>query len=98
MKGIFNSWETADGKYIVSFNDDIYNIIIEKIPKDRIGSWNVLAARILGLSYAEYLRYARDVYGGKLYGKGHKYPIVKFDNKYDCNRLCMELSTHWAKL
>lgn len=99
MKGIINSWETADGMYMVSFNDILYNAVIENVPKENIsGSWNVLPARILGISYADYLRYARDKYNGTLYGKNHKYPIVKFKNENDCKALCKELLLRWTRI
>ena len=98
MKGLINPFETTDKKYMVSFNEYLYNAALEKIPFERIGSWNVLPARILGISYPEYLRYARDKYNGTLYGKGQKYPIVKFDNQEDCRLLCKELLLRWARI
>ena len=98
MKGIINSWETVDGMYMVSFNDDLYAAAEAKIGNPVKGSWNVLPARILGISYAEYLRYARDKYNGTLYGKGHKCPIVKFKNKNDCKALCKELLLRWTRI
>ena len=33
------------------------------------GSYNVIVARFLGLSYAQYLRFARDILGAELIGK-----------------------------
>lgn len=42
------------------------------------GSFNIICARLMNLSYAQYLRFCRDVVGGELSGKGHKYPIVFF--------------------
>lgn len=39
------------------------------------GSYNVPAARVLGLSYADYCRYCRDVHGATLVGKGTNFPL-----------------------
>lgn len=42
------------------------------------GSFNVLAARLMGLSYANYLRMCRDMCGATIVGKGNKYPVPYF--------------------
>lgn len=44
------------------------------------GSYNLMPARLLGLSYAQYLRFCRDVLGAKVVGKGKLYPIAYFRN------------------
>lgn len=44
------------------------------------GSYGVLPSRLLELSYANYLRFCRDILGATLYGKGHKYITVYFKN------------------
>ena len=46
--------------------------------KSTTGSFNIIGARLLNLSYAQYLRFCRDMVGGELSGKGHKYPVVYF--------------------
>lgn len=43
------------------------------------GSYNLMPARLLNLSYADYLRFARDVLKGEIIGKGHRYPVVFFN-------------------
>ena len=43
------------------------------------GSYALLPARLLNLSYAQYLRFCRDVYGASIIGKKHFYPIAYFD-------------------
>lgn len=47
------------------------------------GSFNIICARLLGLSYAQYLRFCRDMCGAELYGKNELYPIpvFKMDNR-----------------
>lgn len=42
------------------------------------GSFTVLYARIMGLSYPQFLRYVRDVHGARLSGKGHRYITIYF--------------------
>lgn len=42
------------------------------------GSFNLICARVMGLTYADYLRMCRDVYGAEITGKGHKYPVANF--------------------
>lgn len=44
------------------------------------GSYGLLAARLLNLSYANYLRMCRDLYGAEIIGKNTMYPIALFDN------------------
>ena len=43
------------------------------------GSYALLPARLLNLSYAQYLRFCRDVYGANIIGKKNFYPIAYFD-------------------
>jgi hypothetical protein len=42
------------------------------------GSYNVICARVMGLSYAQYLRMCRDCFGAEIIGKGHLYPLAYF--------------------
>lgn len=42
------------------------------------GSFNIIGARLMGLTYAQYLRMCRDVYEGKILGKGSYYPFPVF--------------------
>lgn len=42
------------------------------------GSYNVIVARFLGLSYAQYLRFARDILGAELIGKNSLYIVSYF--------------------
>ena len=45
------------------------------------GSYNVLAARLFGLTYAQYCRFCRDKSGATIVGKNHKYPIPYFNSE-----------------
>lgn len=55
------------------------NIANLPFPKGTSGSYSVLVSRVLNLSYADYLRYARDRLGAELVGKKSKYVIAYFD-------------------
>ena len=47
------------------------------------GSYNIIGARLMGLTYANYLRMCRDIYGAEIVGKGsnYPYPIFKFSKE-----------------
>lgn len=82
-----------NGHYIISGTDSYYNYF-----KWTDGSYNVYHARIMGLTYASYLRMARDVYGAGLRGKGHKYPTAYFNNKKDAEKLARVLDERLSYL
>lgn len=56
------------------------------------GSYNILMARIMNLSYAAYLRMCRDLYGAEIIGKGHKYCVAYFNEYSDVKPLLEELN------
>lgn len=65
-----------------------------QLPFDRIqSSLNVLAARVLGLSYAEYLRYCRDEFGAVLVGKNSLYVIAIYDSRAKAQKVADLLNT-----
>lgn len=53
---------------------------IEKMPFPNgiRGSYSMMAARVLGLDYADFLRFARDILEAKIMGKGECYPRAYF--------------------
>lgn len=53
---------------------------IEKMPFPNgiRGSYSMMAARVLGLDYADFLRFARDVLNAKIMGKNERYPRAYF--------------------
>ena len=61
-------------KYILRFHADKL-----PFPNGTNGSYSVLPARLLNLSYTDYLRYARDRLGAELVGKNNQYVIPYFD-------------------
>lgn len=42
------------------------------------GSFNIICARLMGLSYAQYLRMCRDCFDAEIIGKGSMYPVAYF--------------------
>ena len=57
----------------------VLRVDVEKIPHGKMsGSWNILPARLLGINYADYLRFCRDVLNAQIVGKNTKYPIPYF--------------------
>lgn len=79
--------------YIISGTDSYYNYF-----KWTDGSYNVYHARIMGLTYASYLRMARDVYGAGLRGKGHKYPTAYFNSRAEAEKLAKVLDERLSYL
>lgn len=60
------------GKYIIRpIHDNFYL-------KHTKGSYNIICARVMGLSYPQYLRMCRDCFGAELVGKGSLYPVAYF--------------------
>ena len=55
------------------------------------GSYNVLMARIMGITYANYLRLCRDEYGAEIIGKGSLYPVPYFTEISRVKELVKEL-------
>lgn len=61
------------------------------------GSYNVIAARLFGLSYPNFLRFAREYYNGTIVGK-QGYSYITFKNNSDCDRIVKELNSRWDEI
>lgn len=57
------------------------------------GSFNVICARLFGLSYVNYLRMCRDCFGAEIIGKGKLYPVAYFKLSKELNDLIGQLNT-----
>lgn len=57
------------------------------------GHVGILGARLLQISYPDYLRYCRDNYGAKIVGKKDKVPYLVFTDKKLAEKLCKELDS-----
>ena len=51
------------------------------------GSFNVICARLVGLTYAQYLRMCRDCFGAEIIGKGSAYPVAYFKRSAELDTL-----------
>ena len=60
------------GKCIISVHHEQFHCT------STLGSYNLLPARLLNISYANFLRLARDEYDAELVGKNTWYPIAYF--------------------
>lgn len=67
-----------DKDYMICVTEDF----LDKYEVTTTGSYDVLPSRLLELSYANYLRFCRDILGAALYGKGHKYITAHFKNDF----------------
>ena len=80
------------GKYAIRLVHEKFNL------NGFRGSCNCIPAKLMMLSYANYLRFCRDVYGAELYGKNTKYPIALFKDKKRAEILVKELNARAAKV
>ena len=60
------------GKYMIRADLDAFHLNFTE------GSFNVIGARLMGLTYAQYLRMCRDCFGAEIIGKGGYYPYPIF--------------------
>lgn len=60
------------GKYVIRPYHEAFHL------DSTAGSFNVICARLFGISYADYLRMCRDHFGAEIIGKGSTYPIAYF--------------------
>lgn len=71
---IFSREESASypGKYVIRVDLDKFHLDYTE------GSYNIICARLMGLTYAQYLRMCRDCFGAEIIGKGSMYPVAYF--------------------
>ena len=60
------------------------------------GSYNLLPARLLCLSYAEYLHFCRDQLGAEIIGKKSMYPVAYFSDTKSAEGLVNTLNSRMA--
>lgn len=73
-KTIFTYGESLyyPGKWLIQMKHDDFCLFSTS------GNYNIICARLMNLSYANYLRFCRDILGAVVIGKGTKYPIPYF--------------------
>ena len=95
MKAFFYCEEFGSTKrFCMRMHDDIYNTIGGI---DRMGSFAIVPARVLGISYPNYLRYVREKYNATLMKNGN-FITYFFKDKKDGDKLALELSKRWNKV
>lgn len=90
----FYANENCDGNFIIAIDEVPFP---ESAAEHMSGSYNVLAARLLGFTYPDYLRYVRKNYNAELRGRtGYSYCVFK--KKADAIKLVMKLNVEWNKV
>ena len=77
MERTFIVDERPKGGYVIKVNKSFYTV----------GSYNVLCARTLNISYPDYLRLCRDEYGARIIGKNTMYPFAIFPTEGGAQKL-----------
>ena len=92
MRAFMASETCSEGEYTVKLTDEMFSLM-----GCQLGSFNVVAARILGFSYPDYLRYVRDNHNATLKGKqGYSYAVYK--DRKDCVAVVTLLNDTWRKV
>ena len=82
----------TENEYMVGLEDSIYKLIGKQS-----GSFNIVAARILGFTYPDYLRYVRQNHNATLKSKQGYYNEIYKDRK-DCVAVVTLLNDAWRKV
>jgi len=77
---------TMPDHYIIRVNHDKFHL------GPTVGSYNLIMARLMGVSYPDFLRLCRDEYGATIIGKNTYYPVAYFAKRGGVDRLCEELN------
>ena len=78
-------------KYVIRLNHDYF-----LFPHGTRGSFNVFIARLLNLSYAQHLRFCRDILGAELIGKRSRYVVPYFERNATKKEFIKLLNTRMA--
>ena len=78
---------THPGKYMIRADLEKFHLNYTE------GSYNIIQARLMGLTYADYLRMCRDIYGAEIIGKGNVYPYPVFKISKELESLIEQLNT-----
>ena len=86
---VFELEESAyqTGKYVIRFHPELFCC------ESTEGSYALMAARLMGLSYANFCRFCRDNIQAEIIGKGHKYPVIYFKKNQESLMLVRLLNT-----
>lgn len=92
MKDFFIKEKTLDGRYLIKVNFNEYPLQISG------GSFSVIEARVMGLTYANYLRMCRDIFGAEIEGKNSLYPTAYFKYGEGLHALIKHLNARMTSL
>lgn len=76
---------SAKGEYFIQLKE-----VVTKYFTPMKGSFSVLNARLMGLTFPDYLRYISAQYNAHIIGK-KIYPAIYFENEQDAKNLANEL-------
>lgn len=79
------------GKFVIDYKPAFYKYVYYTD-----GSYRVYEARIFGLTFASYLRMARDNYSAEVVGRGHLYPMIYFDSREKAEKLAKDLERRFS--
>ena len=79
---------------VPSGNDFMLRVDVDSFPFPNgiSGSYNVLPARLMGLSWTDYLRFCRDILGAELRGKKTFYVVPYFKHTPEVRQFCKLLN------
>ena len=79
---------------VPSGNDFMLRVDVDSFPFPNgiSGSYNVLPARLMGLSWTDYLRFCRDILGAELRGKNTIYVVPYFKHTPEVRQFCKLLN------
>lgn len=85
-----------------SFTADTYRICESEDVKKVIGQngfTDICQARILGLSYPDYIEFCKKNYGGNVNESKYGFisPVIRFSNKALAESLCLLLNKRWGE-
>lgn len=80
------------GKYILLFYPARFHSTFTN------GSFALMASRLLNISFPDYCRLCRDVYGADIIGKGALYPVIYFKKTKQVEEFVELLNTRAKKV
>ena len=91
---MFCTMSTGLGQYFANTTMNLMNEINTQIE----GSYMIIFPRLYNLSYAQFLRMVRDIYGATLLkGNNKKYIHFYFTDENKCNKFVKDANTRFVK-
>lgn len=93
MKAYYMDKVIGADEYCIRISLDATEVICKDEPIE--SSFGILAARLMGLPYHEYLAYIRQEFNATLKGKRGRYIYYTFKSKTKCQELIDLLNDRW---